>query len=259
MRLGPVPKAYSAVFVASPSFCFEMSGALLMPEERAEKHRVDITNVDSVVLTSSDDLKITVGNKASATASGDPRALSTLELKVINGALRIGRIDGIHRDNGASVIVTLLTVRKIEIDRSGHVDIDAFTTAVIEGRVSGSGSLRLKALNTGEARFVVNGAGDVALHDTNVDTLFLNSNGVGDILAVGQARKVSINLNGSGTVDSRSIETRELVVNSRGSGAVSARAIDQASANAQGAGGVSIVGGARCSVSKNSLNEVTCI
>lgn len=223
-----------------------------------ETRRFDLAGFDAITATGPDDVRVVAGDRFSVVATGDPRALAALEIKVRGGTLRVGRRSGNWRDRGALVTVTMPTLRTVALTGSADVDAARVTAADFGARLSGSGNLRIGALRVDVARIELSGSGDVVVDDATTDTLALTLSGSGNVAARGTAGSVGIRLTGSGDVNVSALDVRRVRVETSGSGDVRARASENATIAAGGASDVFVTGHPRCTVRKSGTADVTC-
>ncbi|HEX8366852.1 MAG TPA: head GIN domain-containing protein [Allosphingosinicella sp.] len=196
----------------------------------------------SISLTGSPDVIVTVGGAPSVRAEGDARMIERLEIRVEDGDLRIGYRQrsswsfGRHRN--VTVHVTVPALAAATVTGSGDMRIDRVQGGRFAATVTGSGGLDLGRVEAGETSFSVTGSGGIR--------------------AVGRAQRAHIELNGSGDVDLGALEIRDATVSVHGSGDVTAKAMQAARVTLMGSGDVSITGPARCQVEKRGSGDVRC-
>ena len=200
--------------------------------------RFDVGRFDAIELAGSDHVRVVPGNAVSVTAGGDPRAVAALLVEVRGGALHIGRRPGNWHDRGATVFVTVPTLRAVSISGSGDVAVARIARPDFAASVSGSGDLVLSDLRVAGARFRLAGSGSIA--------------------ATGTAGEVRIEVGGSGRIDARRLAAPDVAVDVGGPGDVAATASRTARVTVGGSGRVRITGGARCSVSRSGTGTVRC-
>ena len=198
----------------------------------------DVAGFYSVELIGADDVRIVAGESVSVVATGDPRAVAALAIAVHGTTLSIGRRPGNWRDKGALVTVTAPSVRALSLSGSGSIVATGIGGPQLAAQVSGSGDIHL-----------------VGLHARHVH---LQLSGSGSILAAGSAQAASIDLGGSGDIDTRALATSDLDVALGGSGDVRSVATRTARVNGNGSGSVVVGGGASCSVSSGGSGSVSC-
>jgi hypothetical protein len=84
----------------------------------------------------------------------------------------------------------------------------------------------------------VNGAGDISIVSLDADQFDVDLNGSSDITALGSARKLSVTINGSGTVHMEDVVANEATATIRGSGDIRLQVLEKLSANILGSGDI---------------------
>jgi hypothetical protein len=196
----------------------------------------------TVALEGSHDVIVTVGGAPSVRAEGDADAIERLDIRVENGALKIGsrRSDGwFSRHSGhVTVHVTAPALNGASIGGSGDMRIDRVQAAAFDASIGGSGDMQIGALRAGRAEFSIAGSGGIR--------------------AAGSADDADISIAGSGSVSGEGFETKRADVSIVGSGDVTLRATEAVDASIMGSGDVTVHGSARCSVSKMGSGDVHC-
>lgn len=203
----------------------------------------DVRGFDRVSLRGSDNVVVRVGGTESVTATGPNDVLDKLEIKVVDGELRVGREKhwGFNwsSDHGPTVItVTLPRLRGASIAGSGDMKVDNVQTASFEGSVAGSGNLTIGMLQA--------------------DTASLDVAGSGDTSVGGSAKSIDVSIAGSGNVDARGLKSERAKIRIAGSGDVRAAVSGEADVSIIGSGDVDIAGNPRCRVSKMGSGDVRC-
>jgi Putative auto-transporter adhesin, head GIN domain len=196
---------------------------------------------ESVSLEGAHDVVVTVGGAPSVRAEGDAEAIERLDIRVENGALKIGsrRNGWFSRDHGrVTVHVTAPSLNGAAIGGSGDMRIDRVEGARFDASIGGSGDMEIGALRARQAQFSIAGSGGIR--------------------AAGQAEEADISIAGSGSVSAESLELRRADVSIVGSGDVSLRASEAVDASIMGSGDVNVTGAARCTVSKMGSGDVHC-
>ena len=195
----------------------------------------------TVALEGSHDVVVTVGGAPSVRAEGDAQAIERLDIRVENGALKIGttRRGWFSRSHGrVTVHVTAPALNGASIGGSGDMRIDRVQAASFDASIGGSGDMEIGALRTRRANFSIAGSGGIR--------------------AAGQAEEADISIAGSGSVSGDALETRRADVSIVGSGDVSIRASEAVDASIMGSGDVTVHGTAHCTVSKMGSGDVHC-
>lgn len=198
----------------------------------------------SISLTGSPDVVVTVDGAPSVRAEGDSRLVERLDIRVENGDLRIGYREGsswsfgFSSDRRVTIHVTVPTLAAATLTGSGDIRVDRVEGERFVGSVAGSGDLHVGQLRTAEAVFSLTGSGAIK--------------------AAGAAERSNVELTGSGDVDLGALEIRDATVSVHGSGDVTAKAMQSARVMLMGSGGVAITGPARCQVEKRGSGDVRC-
>ena len=201
----------------------------------------EVGDFRAVTLLGPHDVNVAVGGAPSVRAEGDTAALDGLDIRVEDGALRVGTQRGWSwRGPGGRVIVhvTVPALEGATLTGSGDLTIDRVEADRFSASVTGSGDLEIGALRARQAGFSITGSGGIA--------------------ADGGAEEAEISITGSGDADLESFEVRRAGVRVMGSGDISLRARDSVSGSILGSGDVTVRGGASCSVSRMGSGSVRC-
>jgi hypothetical protein len=203
----------------------------------------DARGFDRVSLRGSDNVVVRVGGTESVTATGPNDMLDKLEVKVVDGELRIGREKHWGWNWSSNREPTLITVtvprlRGASIAGSGDMKVDNVQAASFQGSVAGSGNLTIGALQADSASLDVAGSGDTSI--------------------AGVAKSIDVSIAGSGNVDARGLKSERAKISIAGSGDVRAAVSGEADVSIIGSGDVDIAGSARCRVSKMGSGDVRC-
>jgi hypothetical protein len=195
-----------------------------------------------VALRGSDDIDVKIGRDFAVTAEGDPKVLDQLDIRVVDGTLRVGRKDNDGRwfgkdDSGARIHVVMPRLTSAAVGGSGDLSIER-AEGDFEGAIGGSGNLRVAQLQAGSADFSIGGSGDITV--------------------AGSAQKISASIAGSGDIDARRLTATAADVAIAGSGSMRGIVKGEAQVSIVGAGDVELSGGARCSVSAVGSGEARC-
>lgn len=196
------------------------------------------TKVD---LRGPDDIEVRNGAQFAVTAEGDSAVLDQLEIRVVDGTLRVGRKDragfSFSSDRGAKIHVTLPRLTAANVSGSGNMRVDR-AEGDFRGAIAGSGNL-----------------GIAALAATNAD---LSIAGSGDLNVAGTARRLNASIAGSGDIDAGKLTASGASISVIGSGSMRGVVKGGASVSIAGSGNVDLTGGAKCSVSAVGSGEAHC-
>ncbi len=211
---------------------------------RGAQDRRDFTVGDfrSVSLEGSHNVVVTVGEAASVRAEGDARIIERLDIRVENGALKIGT----RRGNWLSGM------------RGGHVTVYVTAPAIDAASIGGSGDMRIDRVQAASFNASIGGSGDMEIGALQAREASFSIAGSGGIRASGRAETAEVSIAGSGNVALDALETRRADVSVVGSGNVSIRATETVDASIMGSGDVTVRGSARCTVSRMGSGDVHC-
>jgi hypothetical protein len=171
-----------------------------------------------VDLRGSDDVDVKIG-AFSVTAEGDPKVLDQLDIRVVDGTLRIGRKqDGWSSDDGATIHVVMPSVTGASLAGSGDLSIAGLRGDAVDFSLAGSGDLRV----------------------------------------AGSTGKLKVAIAGSGEVKAEGLTARSADISIAGSGGVTGVVKGPASVSLVGSGDVELTGGAQCSVNSIGSGEAHC-
>lgn len=194
------------------------------------------TGVD---LRGSDDVDVKAGNSFSVTAEGDPKVLDVIEIKVVDGTLRVGRKANStdFEDHGAKIHVVMPKLSLASVSGSGNLTVDRAEGDFV-GSIAGSGNLDVAALNANAAKLSVAGSGDMTL--------------------AGTVGKLTASIVGSGDIDGEKLTASSASISIVGSGNLSGVVKGGASVSIAGSGDVDLKGGAQCAVNAVGSGEAHC-
>lgn len=196
------------------------------------------TGVD---LRGPDDIDVKTGASFSVTAEGEAKVLDQLDIRVVDGSLRVGRKDRkgdwLHGDRGAKIHVVMPRLTTASVGGSGNLTIDK-AEGDFGGAVAGSGNLTVGALAGGATELSVAGSGDLSIG--------------------GNAKALRVSIVGSGDVDAKKLTAERADVSVAGSGTLRGVVKGQASVSIVGSGDVELTGGAQCSVNRVGSGEAHC-
>lgn len=200
----------------------------------------EATGFTGVDLRGSDDVDVKAGNSFSVIAEGNPKVLDVLEIKVVDGTLRVGRkwnsnVD--DDDHGARIHVVMPKLTSASVSGSGDLTVDR-AEGDFDGSIAGSGNLDIAALNANAAKLSVAGSGDMTL--------------------AGSVAKLSASIVGSGDIDGRKLTASGASISIVGSGSMRGVVKGGASVSIAGSGDVDLTGGAKCSVNAVGSGEASC-
>ncbi|MET0309189.1 MAG: head GIN domain-containing protein [Sphingomonas sp.] len=219
---------------------WEKQGHAAQPSGTGATRSYDATGFTGVDLRGSDDVDVKAGAGFSVRAEGDPRVLDQLEIKVVDGTLRVGRKSGnfsFSEDHGAKIHVVMPKLTLASVAGSGDLTVDRAEGNFI-GSVAGSGNLDIAALNADAAKLSVAGSGDMTL--------------------AGTVAKLSASIVGSGNIEGKKLTASGASISVVGSGNMDGVVKGGASVSIAGSGDVTLTGGANCAVNAVGSGEAHC-
>ncbi|UYY57460.1 head GIN domain-containing protein [Sphingomonas sp. S2-65] len=216
-------------------------GHAAQPQGTGGTRSFSVANFDSIDLRGPDDVDVKVGPRFSVTAEGDTAVLDTLDIRVVNGDLRIGREKGstwFGKDNGAVRIhVVAPRISDTTIAGSGNLSVDR-VEGDVDASIAGSGNLVIGAMQATDAELSIAGSGNMKV--------------------AGGTQRLVVNIAGSGDVDSTGLTATSGDVSVAGSGSLRGRVKGDVSVSLIGSGDVELTGGARCKTSALGAGEARC-
>lgn len=218
---------------------WEKEGHAAQPHGTGATRSYDATGFTGVDLRGSDDVDVKAGNSFSITAEGDPKVLDVLEIKVVDGTLRVGRKwnSTDFEDRGAKIHVVMPKLTLASVSGSGNLTIDR-AEGDFTGSIAGSGNLDIAALTANAAKLSVAGSGDMTL--------------------AGTVAKLSASIVGSGDIDGEKLVASGASISVVGSGNMRGVVKGGASVSIAGSGDVDLTGGANCAVNAVGSGEAHC-
>ena len=203
----------------------------------------DFPNVgfDKVDLAAAAKVDVHTGSRFAVHASGDPKWLDLLNIRVVQGTLVIGWTREHINMNGHDPIHIQITMPRI----SGAT-------------ISGAGTINVDRAEGPEFAAVIRGAGTIDLPVLHADRVRFEMGGAGKITAAGSAGSVDAHVRGFGAIEAAGLTARAGKFDMSGTGSIKARVDGPADAMMNGVGSIDVVGNARCTVHKSGLGSVHC-
>ena len=201
-----------------------------------------VGSFDSVNAHGSDTVRVVRGSTASVVATGPSAVLDRLDISTSGSVLNISRKSsmgwGGWSGRGATITVTVPSLRAIDLSGSGEASVDVADGPAFEGHVSGSGSLSLPNVRAASVKLGVRGSGD------------LTAGGKVDVLA--------LEVGGSGNAEIAGLESQTATISVHGSGNAQATARKSATIDVAGSGDVEVKGTNACTISKSGSGDASC-
>ncbi|HVJ03233.1 MAG TPA: head GIN domain-containing protein [Sphingomonas sp.] len=216
-------------------------GEAAQPSGTGASRSFAATGFTSVDLRGPDDVEVKTGGNFAVTAEGDSAVLDKLDIRVVDGTLRVGRKDShdwsMRGDRGVKVHVVLPKLTGASVSGSGNLSADRGEGA-FGASIAGSGNLSIGELRATDADLSIAGSGDIHV--------------------AGSANKLSASIAGSGDIDAAGFTASSADVSIAGSGSVRSTVKGEASVSIIGSGDAELTGGAKCHVSAIGSGEARC-
>ena len=220
---------------------WEKEGHKAAPSGVGAKRSYDASGFTKVDLRGPDDIEVRNGGQFAVTAEGDTAVLDQLEVRVVDGTLRVGRKDrsgfSFSNDRGVKVHVVLPKLDGASVSGSGNMSVDKAEGA-FRGAIAGSGNLGIAALAATDADLSIAGSGDLTV--------------------AGTVSRLNASIAGSGDIDASKLTATGASISVIGSGSLRGVVKGGASVSIAGSGDVDLTGGAKCSVSAVGSGETHC-
>lgn len=209
-------------------------GTLAATSVRAEERRAMVTGFDSIRVDGPFRVTVTTGTGArpSATASGSPRALDGVDMRVQDRTLVIGASTGGwggwpgDRIEQASIVVTSPRITALSLTGGGQITLDRMQAADGTVHLTGSGGIEVGTIDA--------------------DRLDARIVGSGSLTLGGEARQATFSNTGTGAIIAGGLVVRDLTARSESAGDSRFTATRSATVSALGLGAVVVAGGAPC-------------
>jgi hypothetical protein len=196
---------------------------------------------DKVDLAAAGKVDIRTGTRFAVHASGDPKWLDLLNIRVVQGTLIFGWTRQHINMNGHDPLriqVTMPRISGVTLSGAGAITVDRADGPDFAATLAGAGTIDLPILHANKARFEMGGAGKIT--------------------AAGSAGSVDAHVRGFGAIELADLAARAGRFDMAGTGSIKARVDGPADATMNGLGSIDIVGNPRCTVHKNGLGSVHC-
>ncbi len=181
--------------------CVFLLCASLSALSHADTRSVEGFDVDTVVLRSSDELRITQGDANRLLVKGSSRYLDLQPFYVRGKTLTLGLSKDGKRSRGLQFLLEISSLRSVTLQGSGDIWIDPLTVDDLEANVAGSGTIHLYEINAKDLYLQVGGSGGIQLAGASVEELDVEVAGSGGIdLGKLTVTRMAVGLAGSGEV-----------------------------------------------------------
>jgi len=199
------------------------------------------TGFDKVDLAAAAKVDVHTGSRFAVHASGDPKWLDLLNIRVVDGTLVIGWTRNHISLNGHQPVHIQVTMPRISgatLSGAGTITVDRADGPDFAATLRGAGTIDLPALHANQARFEMAGAGKIS--------------------AAGSAGSVDAHVRGFGAIELAGLAARTGRFDMSGTGSIKGRVDGPADVTMNGVGSVDVFGSPRCTVHKHGLGSVHC-
>jgi len=196
---------------------------------------------DKVDLAAAARVDVRTGDRFAVHASGEPKWLDLLNIRVVQGTLVIGWTrDHINMSghDPLHIQVTMPRITGVTLSGAGTITVNRADGPDFAAAIRGAGTIDLPVLHANQARFDMSGAGKIT--------------------AAGSAGAVDAHVRGFGSIELAGLAARAGRFEMLGTGSIKARVDGPADATMNGVGSIDVVGNPRCTVHKNGLGSVHC-
>jgi hypothetical protein len=196
---------------------------------------------DKVDLAAAAKVDVHTGTRFAVHASGDPKWLDLLNIRVVQGTLVIGW-------------------NRQQVNMNGHdpIRIQVSMPRIAAATLSGAGTITVDRADGPEFAAAIRGAGTIDLPVLHANRARFEMGGAGKITAAGSAGSVEAHVRGFGAIELAGLAARGGEFDMSGTGSIKARVDGPADVRMNGVGSVDVVGRPRCTVHKNGLGSVHC-
>jgi len=185
------------------------------------------SDVHAVVLATSGNLEVVIGDETTLTVTAPESLLDHLTSDSAGGVLTLGSIGGplLNAFDSIRYTLTLPLVDALALEGSGDADVDFDGAETVEISIDGSGDVRADGVDARTVRVAISGSGDAKISGAADDGEFA--------------------VDGSGDLDASGLRVGSGAADVSGSGDVSVHAVDSLDATVSGSGGIRYAGSPR--------------
>jgi len=196
---------------------------------------------DKVDLAAAARVDVHTGARFAVHASGDPKWLDLLNIRVVQGTLVIG-----------------WTREHINMSKHEPIRIQISMPRITGATLSGAGTITVDRADGPDFAATLRGAGTIDLPALHADRARFEMGGAGKISATGSAGSVDAHVRGFGAIEVAGLAARAGRFDMSGTGSIKARVDGPADVTMNGVGSVNVVGAPRCTIHKSGLGSVHC-
>ncbi len=205
----------------------------------------DLDGFSKIKLSTSSDIKITMGNAYSIEMVGDDERIGNTILEVKGDTLHVKHKRGnFHYDDDQDMIVNVVmpNIEEMQINGSGDGEIIGVDNDELGLSINGSGDLTVSGKSK-KMDISINGSGDIYMEEVAGDDVDVSIRGSGDVeFDGGTCKSLDINIRGSGDVEAKELQCVDVVVDVSGSGDSEVYASNSLTFDSHGSGEVDVYG-----------------
>ena len=190
------------------------------------------------------DIGVQVDDDYAINVRADEMDLKNLKIYVKGQTLVIERRESLFKPwhgKKPNIMISLPKLKKITLNSSADIDIDAVHGRYFKAVVNGSGSIDFTG-KSDELVAVVNGSGEVNATSYEATETSVNINGSGEVALAGSCETLTVEVNGSGNLAGQDYICEMVEVEIMGSGDSAVYARDMIEVDVMGSGEVTVYG-----------------
>ncbi len=145
---------------------------------------------------------------------------------------------------------------KVDLQGSGDIDMKKIKAYNAEINLQGSGDIDMKKIKAYNAEINLQGSGDFEADDADLATLNASVQGVGNMDLKGRVESVNYSVLGSGVINAAQLKAKRVKVNVNGSGTLKCHADELLEGSVENRGSLEISGKSRVEVSSSRHGTV---
>ncbi|HEX6286288.1 MAG TPA: head GIN domain-containing protein [Acidimicrobiia bacterium] len=197
----------------------------------------DVVGFSEIVLESSGEVNIEMGDAESLTIEAEDNLMSHLTSDVENGQLVLGTSGSIVTTRNIVYTITATELSGITVAGSGDVEVADVTTTDFSTVISGSGTVDVTGLSADSLEVAISGSGQIDM--------------------TGTADRIDVEIPGSGSFDGEEMESATADVSISGSGDAVVNVSETLNANVSGSGSIEYLGSPEVSSNISGSGSIT--
>lgn len=229
-----------------------LNGGSIITEERT----IDMS-FDKLVLDASFDVFLVNDANYDIRIECPERKMEFIKTTVIGNQLIIREeTNHIVTNKDKRIYISKDYLTAIELRKSGDLQGELILVPSMDIEIEGSGDLDLNFTSEGDVDVMIHGSGDVDLDFIAEGAFRVDIDGSGDVEANGSSMSLIATINGSGKVDTKSLEVINAAVFVDGSGDTFVKATEELNVQLSGSGDVYYLGSPLLNVTDTGSGDV---